>query len=276
MNPPTQKRTRECGFTLVEVLLATSITGFVLASATTMIVSISETWANRQSSHFFGDHVDGVVEFLQGRLSEAGTKITLGGTDQGRRSNENSSQDEEDDSPVVRVVVNGPEDAIPAIQVPANHKNQAKASLIQTPDQPVGWAKPPGFGAAKGPLLNFRLREVPPLMVHPKTAPTLAVNVFLYFKPDEGLNLLWYPLFQEETEDERDLLRTQISEYVTSLSYIYWDKRFERWEEDTEPRQDDDDKFIQPRYLKLQFEHEGVIAERTVSVPVTSRMALLF
>ena len=276
MRERRQRRSLSCGFTLIEVLLAITITGFVLASATTLIVSISEIWANRQNSHFFGDHVDGVTEFLQARLSEAGTEIALDVANQGRGLTNDSPEEKEDDGPEVRVVVNALEDGIPANQASSNSQSQSQAGLIRTSGMPIDLARPPGFGSARDPLLNFRLREIPPLLVHPENTPTLGVDVFLYFKRDEGLSFLWYPLLQEEIEDERDLLRTQISEYVTDLTFIYWDERFERWEEDTEPRQDDDDDFILPRYLKLQFEHEGITVERTVTVPSTSRVALLF
>ena len=139
MRERRQRRSLSCGFTLIEVLLAITITGFVLASATTLIVSISEIWANRQNSHFFGDHVDGVTEFLQARLSEAGTEIALDVANQGRGLTNDSPEEKEDDGPEVRVVVNALEEGIPANQASSNSQSQSQAGLIRTSGMPMIW-----------------------------------------------------------------------------------------------------------------------------------------
>ena len=275
MRERRQRRSLSCGFTLIEVLLAITITGFVLASATTLIVSISEIWANRQNSHFFGDHVDGVTEFLQARLSEAGTEIALDVANQGRGLTNDSPEEKEDDGPEVRVVVNALEDGIPANQASSNSQSQSQAGLIRTSGMPIDLARPPGFGSARDPLLNFRLREIPPYSFTPKIH-RHSESMFSSTSSATKVSAFFVSAFTRRDRRREDLLRTQISEYVTDLTFIYWDERFERWEEDTEPRQDDDDDFILPRYLKLQFEHEGITVERTVTVPSTSRVALLF
>ena len=140
------------------------------------------------------------------------------------------------------------------------------------------WAGPVrrGFASFRDPLIHFKLREKPPLLVSAGNAPALGVEIFLYFKPEEGLSLLWYSVLQEKAEDERDLRRTQISPYVGAIRYIYWDERFKRWEEKTEPLEGDQDEFLLPRFLKLIFLYEGVTKERTLALPVASRSVPLF
>ncbi|TVP79201.1 MAG: prepilin-type N-terminal cleavage/methylation domain-containing protein [Puniceicoccaceae bacterium] len=65
------------GFTLLEVILAVTIAGALLAAAAALMVSITDAWLQRQDRHFFEDHVDGVTEFLQASFSMAGSEIAL-------------------------------------------------------------------------------------------------------------------------------------------------------------------------------------------------------
>ena len=48
-------------FTLLEVILAVTIAGALLAGAATLMVSVTNAWIERQDRHFFEDHVDGVT-----------------------------------------------------------------------------------------------------------------------------------------------------------------------------------------------------------------------
>ena len=76
-NSPSNTR-GVAAFTLLEVILAVSIAGALLAGAATLMVSVTNAWLERQDQHFFEDHVDGVTEFLQASFSMAGTEIVLG------------------------------------------------------------------------------------------------------------------------------------------------------------------------------------------------------
>ena len=61
---------------------------------------------------------------------------------------------------------------------------------------------------------------------------------------------------------------TPISDLITKVEYVYWDERFEKWETETKPKEsENDDKFILPSFLKLTFEYEGVIKERSLRSP---------
>ena len=65
-------RRKITGFTLVEVLLALTIGGLVLVAATTLLITISQAWANRPATRdAFDAHVNGVAHFLTAVLEEA-------------------------------------------------------------------------------------------------------------------------------------------------------------------------------------------------------------
>lgn len=271
---PAARPRRASAFTLIEVLLAITITGFVLAAASTMLVSVSNIWSKRQEINFFDDHVDGVTEFIQACFANAGLAVSLSSTDD---AGNNDPSDEGSD------LNNGGRQVTPfqsndrGNNTPrTNTQRTTSGSLLRVSDEPVSWAKLPGAAAFQDPLLRFKLKDQPPLLVDTDNAPVTGIEAFIYFNRSEGLSLLWHSLLQEEVEDENDLRRTQISPYVTQLRYIYWDERFERWEEEEEPQEDENDAFLLPRFIKLVFEHEGVTKERTISVPIVSRSALIF
>ncbi|WP_158279794.1 PulJ/GspJ family protein [Coraliomargarita sinensis] len=268
------RRSNRSGFTLLEVLLAITITGFVLASASAMLVSVSNIWSNRQESNFFENHVDGVAEFVQSCFTRAGTEIALSAPDTPSESGENreGEPDRAGEAPEVSVSIDSENEK----RTNPSSGEKSGSSLLRQSENPIDWAKPPGFASYRDPLINFRLRDNPPLFVNTDNAPVMGIDAFLYFDRDEGLSLLWYSVLQEEVEDENDLRRTAVSPYVTSIRYVYWDERFERWEEEDEPQEGEEDEFLLPRFIKLIFEHEGVTKERTVSVPVPSRTALIF
>lgn len=269
---------RPSAFTLLEVLLAITVTGFVLAAASTMLVSVSNIWASRLESNFFDDHVDGVAEFIQSSFTQAGLEIALASATEPEASTERDATMETPEN----------SDNIPEISVGNNtgdgagrgrtggDNESATSGLIRLSEDPIDWAQPPGFANFRDPLINFKLRDQPPLFVNLQNAPVFGTDVFLHFDRDEGLSLLWYSILQEEVENENDLRRTAISPYVTGVRYIYWDERFERWEEEDKPLEAEADEYRLPRYIKLIFEKDGLSKERTISIPVPSRSAILF
>ncbi|MFU8848115.1 MAG: type II secretion system protein J [Opitutales bacterium] len=277
--PPTLHSSTASGFTLLEVLLAVAITGFVLAAASTMLVSVTNIWANRLDSNFFEDHVDGVAEFVQSSFTKAGSEIT--------NTTPNPSPAVDPNTDEVAVDPNNPQ-TMPQISVRVNRGNNntgnrsnnastsSSSSLLRRSENPISWAEPPGFAGSRDPLINFKFRDNPPLLVNTDNAPAMGIDAFLYFDRDEGLSLLWYSTLQEEVERESDLRRTLISPYVKEIRYIYWDERFERWEEETKPQEGENDQYLLPRFIRLIFEKDEISMERTVSIPVPSQSALLF
>ena len=257
----------QSGMSLLEVILAIAVAGFVLAAAVSMLVSISSIWSERSERYFFVDHVDGVTEFLNATLSSAGVEIAL---------NDNSNTSTNSDAKGDGAGVPQPRISISTAGT-AGTNSDASGGLIRAADEPVGWARPPGFSDSKDPLLNFKLTTAPPLMVGLDNAPLLGLDAFLYFDDSEGLSLLWYSTLQEDTEDINDLRRTVISPMVTKIQYIYWDERFETWEEEDEPMEaDGNDQYLLPRFLKLTFEYKDETQERTLTIPVPSKSALIY
>lgn len=250
---------------MLEVILAIAVAGFVLAAAVSLLVSISSIWAERSQRHFFVDHVDGVTEFLNATFATAGTEIATS-EDSG-----DSNTDPGNEPPIATPPISGTPD--PNIK----DNEDAGGSLLQTADEPIGWARPPGFSDSKEPLLNFKLTKAPPILVGIENAPLLGLDTFLHFDRTEGLSLLWYSILQEEAEDLRDLRRTMISPLVTGIQYIYWDENFEKWETEDAPMEGDgDDQYILPRFITLTFEYESDTQERTFTIPVPSKSALIY
>ncbi len=254
---PPQHPTKQSGMTLIEVVLAIAVAAFVLTAATSFVVSVSSIWAERESRNFYEDHVDGVTEFLKAAFSKAGVSISTGedgAKTENQGGNNGSSGKTESDT------------------------GNAASGLVRTSETPIAWTRLPGAGNYEDPLLNFKLTEMPLLFTSAQNLPTVGgVDVFLHFEKETGLSLLWYSILQEEVDDIRDLQRTEISPLVKELKYIYWDERFEQWEEEDEPKKGEgDEEYVLPRYIKLVFEHEGVTKERTLTIPIPSLSAFLF
>lgn len=247
---------------LIEVILAIAVAGFLLASATSLLVSISSIWSDYSERHFFTDHVDGVTEFLNATFAASGNELIFDSASSGE-STENREEDQE--------LTDG-EQSDESPQTPK--KND---SLITFSGEPIRWERPPGFANYREPLLNFSMTETPPILVGLENTPPLDINAFLYFEADEGLSLLWHSILQEDVEDINDLRRTLISPLVKKITYIYWDERFEAWEEKERPQEsDEDDQYNLPRFIKLVFEYEGETQERILTIPVPSKNALIF
>ena len=265
-----------CAFTLMEIILAVSIAGALLAAAATLVVSVSELWIERQDRHFFDDHVDGVTEFIQASFAHSGTEITVSSPEEQTVNSSNP----------IGIDSNTPNTNITEAEImPSNNGVQsgniasehAGVGLIKTAEQPIVWSKPPGYPEYEDPLLHFSLKDTSPLLIKAEDAPVIGVKAFFYFKKDEGLSLLWYTPLQEDSEDLNDLRRTQISDLITQIEYIYWDDRFKKWENQTDPKESEaGDEFVLPRFAKLTFEYEGEKKERILTIPVPSQSALIF
>lgn len=282
---PALKAEARAAFTLLEVILAVTIAGALLAAAATLVVSVADVWMERQDRHFFEDHVDGVAEFLQASFSAAGTSIAIESSSSSDSSNESDTSEpstatsEADDNIEMQVSadISTNEDQERSGNNASDNSESESSALISVAEDPIDWAKPPGFADYQDPLLHFTLKDTPPLLVQTENAPVVSVEAYLYFKQDEGLSLLWYTPLQEDSEDIGDLKRTPISDLINKIEYVYWDESFERWETETEALEGDgDDEFTLPRFLKLTFEYEGETKERTITIPVPSRSVVLF
>ena len=276
------------GVTLIEVLLALAIAGFLIAAATSFVVSISNIWAERSQRNFFEDHVDGVTEFINATLQLAGASIQI-------NDNKNSSEQQKNG---VEMMIQGtakitPQQNNPSI--PVQKKDTIKnlrydadskglmtneTSLRNRDSNPILWKRLPGSANYEEPLLHFKLNHTPPLFVSESPQPSLdQVEVYLFFDSSKGLSMLWHSILKEETETVDDLRRTLISPYIKSLEYVYWDSRFEKWEIEKKPRDAEDSteqEYLLPRAIQLSFVYENEIKIRTLSIPVTSYSSILF
>lgn len=261
--------------TLIEVVLALAVAGFLLTAATSFVVSVSSIWSDRTQRHFFEDHVDGVTEFLRSALQTAGSSIALAesdsdaaATNSGNTPDANRTASADNSRMDVAATMNTEEPAA------------SKRSLRQTQAAPLQWQRLPGSADYEAPLLYFKLNQKPPLFVTEGELPDhTQVEVYLHFTKTEGLSLIWYSLLQEESEAVEDLQRTPISPYVQQLEYLYWDERFEQWESEASPKEDDegpDGDYLLPRAIQLTFVYDGETQIRTLTIPIRSRHALLF
>lgn len=273
---------KAAAFTLLEVILAVTIAGALLAAAATLMVAVTDAWLQRQDRHFFEDHVDGVTEFLQASFTHAGAEIALE-TDESSTNSRNDSggSDRAPENREPRISIGMPSGENGERDSNNNNRNNNQSAqdsaLLRTVEDPISWESPPGFASYEDPQIAFRLKERPPLFVQMDNAPIASVDAYLHFDEDEGLSLLWFTPIQEESEDLSDMRRTPLSDLVTQMEFIYWDERFERWETEEEPLEGEgDDQFLLPRFIKLTFEYEGVEKERTIPLPVPSRSALIF
>ena len=260
---------RTSGMTLLEVVLAVAVAGFVLSAATSFLVSISNIWAEREERYFFEDHVDGVNEFLKASFSNAGFEIGSENDDASVDEEANSQDPDSDQTPEVEVSLDD-NDADTKTSEPSE-------SLLQTTEAPISWKTTPGAAGYEEPLLHFTLNSAPPLLIGLDQSPFTKVEVYLHHDESHGLSLLWFSNLQEEVEDLSDLRRTVISPLVKELRYIYWDEDFEKWEELTDPKEGEgEEEYVLPRYLKLVFEHQEQTKERILAIPVPMQSALLF
>ena len=283
------KRTRSCsGMTLVEVVLALAVAGFLLTAATSFVVSISNIWAERSQRNFFEDHLDGVTEFINAMLLSAGTYIQV-------NDNKNSSKQQQNgaemniqgtsDIPSEQnetFIASRKKDPQENLRYDSNSKGLMtnKTSLRNRDSTPIIWEQLPGSANYEEPLLHFKLNYTPPLFVTDSAQPSLdQVEVYLFFDSLKGLSVLWHSVLQEETETVDDLRRTLISPYVKSLEYVYWDSRFEKWEIEKKPREGENSserEYLLPRAIQLSFVYGNETKMRTLTIPVTSYSTILF
>ena len=265
---PLLKSQPRAGMSLIEVVLAIAVAGFVLTAATSFVVSVSSIWSTRAERYYFEDHVDGVMQFLHSSFDRAGIAITMDAISDNESSNE-------DRLPEVEV---GIVESEGESREEARDSGNESVSIMMASDEAIAWQRLPGASSYEDPLLSFELNALPPLLNAPAELPQHGgARVYLHFDRSHGLRYLWHPLLQETVEDIDDLRSTQISGLIKTIEYIYWDESLEQWEIETEPLEGDgQDQFLLPRYLRLTFVHEDVCDVRELAIPVPSRSVFLF
>ena len=56
---------KTAGMSLIEVVIAIAIAAFILTSAASFVVSITDIWSKREQRYAFYEHADGVTQFLK-------------------------------------------------------------------------------------------------------------------------------------------------------------------------------------------------------------------
>lgn len=234
------------GFTLIELLISLALIATLLVTLSFVIFTFTQVWLSSSDDSFFDQHVDGVTLFLNNAIAaaEAATRP---------ETPEAEADTEEAEA-----------------EAPAEEPPVGKAL-------PVEWGRPPGWGRNDEPILFFRQREAPALLVRPgEDLPDL--NCYLHWEEREGLSLLWFSNLQVEVEDLDDLYRTPISPYVSRIEYCYYNEEDEEWETSDEPLSDDRNReaLRLPHFLRLTFTREEEEHTRLIFIPQRSEDAPTF
>lgn len=261
------------GMSMIEVVIAITISGFILASAASFVVSITDIWAKREQRYAFYEHVDGVSQFLKttfisaqiipdnGNSLQAGTSTQTSTTGTSIQNNSNPLN--------LQINAQGANNATGANVIPA---------FNQQSDTNVFWQSPEFNGSSDDPLLSFQIRENTPLLSNSDGTMPLENTLYLYFDPDEGLSLVHTSLLNEPIESESDYHRTMLSSFVKDMKYIYWDSETETWESLDEPMTmpEDNYTYLIPNFIKLSFEYNETKIERIIPIPNHSKHLILY
>jgi len=72
---------KKTGFSMIELLLAMAIGGMLLVAAVSLLVTVSQAWANRPATRdAFDAHINGVANFLHATMEEASLPSVKGGS----------------------------------------------------------------------------------------------------------------------------------------------------------------------------------------------------
>ena len=247
------------GMTLIEVVIALAIAAFILTSAVSFVVSITDIWSKREQRYAFYEHADGVSQFLKTSF---------------RRSEiiENSEN-----------LTNGETEAISQLSASSKSETQSVNSSLNKRNLEderalIKWAIPKFSDISSNPLLRFQLRGITPILANEEGILPSENTLYLYFEEEEGLSILHHSLFQEQFASEDDYKRTLLSPFVQSIEYIYWDFENETWNIEESPigEVNSSDTYKIPHYLKLNFLYDEQSIERIVPIPQRSKHLILY
>jgi prepilin-type N-terminal cleavage/methylation domain-containing protein len=240
----TKPRRGKDGFTLLEVILAVAIAGMVMTAATALLVAAGNAWLLRDERAFLETHASGVAQFLTTRAHNPQTHVQVDNSDNSGNSTQTATR------PRVQPV--------------------ATTSVGTTESEPaIHWQALPGASPADEPRLTLPLAAGHPLLISQLPAEQ-SIEVFLQFDPEAGLALLWSSPLQEEFPSRADELnRTLLSPWITTVEYLFWDPRTERWERSTSTPYDAQNTPIIPRFIRLVFSRDGIETERLIALPAT-------
>ena len=119
----------------------------------------------------------------------------------------------------------------------------------------------------EAPELAFTLAEGSRLLVWPGAAlPDVEMSLAVDTRDGGGLVLHWQSLLETRRADEPPRV-TQVSPFVVSMGWDYYDESFRRWETLEEPKREPDGTYVLPKRLRLRFAHGKFTQERVLRVP---------
>jgi prepilin-type N-terminal cleavage/methylation domain-containing protein len=261
------------GMSLIEVVIAIAISGFILASAASFVVSITDIWSKREQRYAFFEHADGVTQFLKTNFLSAQIIPNEENTFQNNTNTQSSSpsQSIQQNSSGISIQTN--------TQTNNNTGNQEQTTFPnQQSDTNIFWQNPEFNKSSDDPLLSLQIRENTPLLTNPEGILPLENTLYLYFDPDEGLSLVHSSSLNEAVESEDDYQRTMLSPYVKEMKYIYWDSESETWESLDEPMTmpEGDYIYLIPNFIQLSFEYNETQIKRIIPIPKHSKHLILY
>ena len=260
------------GMTLIEVVIAIAISGFILASAASFVVSITDIWSKREQRYAFYEHADGVSQFLKNNFCSAQiipNEDTL-------LENTASPQISATEPTVQKIAGNL------NIQTSSSNNQNAENSLSENimlqSDTNIFWQNPEFNQSSDDPLLSFQIRKNTPLLTNTYGVMPIENTLYLYFNPNEGLSLVHTSSLNQNIESEDDYQRTMLSPFIKEMEYIYWDIETETWLSLDEPMINPNNEFdyLIPNFLKLSFEYQETQIERIIPIPLKSKHLILY
>lgn len=224
------------GFSLLEVLVATALTGLVLVGLYTLMFSMTELWGSTHPQRQFEQHMENLTHYLSQALRSSalppfGTTTSIspytwtipnsgGGSTGGAAGN----------SPLL------------TFTLPTGSR------LLPWPPEPTGGSNVAGAGST-----TLDGRALPD------------VQCSLQVRQGEGLILLWHS--QYETTFTTDPPReTLISPLVTDMYFDYYDSTNQQWTSQDTPLADpsNSNSYLPPTRLRLIFTYGSLSQSSTI------------
>lgn len=258
---------------LIEVVIAIAISGFILASAASFVVSITDIWSKREQRYAFYEHADGVSQFLKTNFRSAQIIPNEGDFLQNNANPQSTPQNPsiQNKGGNINLQTN-----TPSTQTAGNKTTNPYSELDS--DTNLFWQTPEFNQSNDDPLLSFQIRKHTPLLTTPKGVMPVENTLYLYFDPDEGLSLVHTSSLNQAVESDEDYQRTMLSPFVKNMKYIYWDSETETWESEDEPMISPNDEFtyLIPNFIRLSFEYKETKIERIIPIPKRSKHLILY
>ena len=292
---------RRAGFTLLEVLLSVAIATGLMVAVNFFVLSMGELWGRGSEERLFDQHVRGVTRFLESFLSQAVVPSSSTGTDTqsktglGNRMGWTPRLVPLAAAPAAgfgeRLLAAFPAAAEPGLILaqlgaaghPSGFTLLAATTTGTTTKKTSGTSTSGGtssadtstterfaFGLPYGyegapPMLVFEVDQAPGVCVWSRR-PLPQVVCALEVTADDGLALLWQSRLEADYGTARPR-KTQLSPFVQSLKYEYYDADKQVWSRVDQPLAGVGGVLQLPQRLRLVFAYRSLHREVSVALP---------